>query len=119
MSGDTIRVSYPAAAVNPWSLETAAEPYPALAGTTVTVEEVPLDPLSMSEDPRDARPVYTADRLSASLDYGYPIHSRCTVEVVTGPYAGRYEVEGNPAHHRNRFTGWESSTTVQLVRVKG
>lgn len=119
MFGETVTVTYPPIVIDEFSGEAQPHDFPDLAGTTVEVVGVPLDSVRMTETPTPGRPVYATDRVTAAFPYAYPINSECTVAVESGPYKGEYEVEGNPAHHQNRFTGWGSSTTVQLIRVRG
>lgn len=51
--------------------------------------------------------------------YELDIRNGDQVVIDDGPYAGTWRVDGEPAHWRNPFTGWEAGTVAPITRAKG
>lgn len=58
------------------------------------------------------------DELHAYFKPAILLNERDRVEVLTGPNAGSYDVDGRPKHYRSPLTG-NSGTDAKLLQVKG
>ena len=72
-----------------------------------------------NDTPTPSAPAMVLDTLVAILPYGDPITRDDRLKVLTGPYAGTYEIDGRPAHWRTPWSGWEAGCEVHLKEVTG
>lgn len=114
---DTVEVLSPTMVSSPYSSELTPD------WTTPTTRAVPEPVLvyagTATETPTPSAPYMAVDILTAILPYGDPVKRTDRVKVLTGPYAGTYEVDGRPAHWRTPWGGWEAGCEVRLKEVTG
>jgi hypothetical protein len=82
-------------------------------------QPVPVAPENVAEAPTPGAPLLLEERLTAYLAYGTDISARDRLEILDGPYAGVYEVDGLPAHYLNPFTAWQAGCAVHLGKRLG
>lgn len=76
-------------------------------------------PEMSSESPTPDRPLYVMTALVVSFPFGSPVAPGDRVRLLTGPYAGLWEVDGRPAHWASPYEDWTPGASVRLVEVTG
>lgn len=74
---------------------------------------------SAVEEPKTGAPLVLVEKLTAYMWYGTDVTQLDRVEIIGGPYAGMYEVDGLPAHWESPYTGEQPGTVVHLGRQIG
>lgn len=119
--GWPVSVLTPGNVLNPFSGE--LEDDPVWAAPIVTPVGVcpayPTGSGNRRDTPEVGRPWHVADRVTVIVPAGTVVTSRDRIRVGDGPYAGDWDVDGQPEHWRNPFTSWDPGVEVRIVRVAG